>query len=161
MRNKKCGWRQSIKHMFRPSLPLSPTIQGWVRCTCGCRGVEERRAASPSFVSWMRMQMQREALQLSAGLCIRHYGAVTVAHVQSLLREPCFVAVDKQQRWNWLHELSPQVFDACSDSDICVLLWCYYNLRQGRTVNVPIAPLFPREDAPLCSFSEQFWCLMQ
>lgn len=30
----------------------------------------------------------------------------------SLLREPRFAAVDKQQQWNWLHEVS----GACSDS---------------------------------------------
>lgn len=159
MWNKKCGWRQQpIKHMFRPSLPLSPTIQGWAQCTCGCRGVEERRAASPSFVSWMRMQMQKEALQLSAGPCIQHDGAVTAACVQSLPCEPCFVAVDKSSSGISFMS-SPQVFDACSDSGTCVLLCCYYNLRQWRTVNVQIAPLFPPEDVPLCSFSEQFWCV--
>lgn len=52
------------------------------------------------------MQMQRETLQLSAWPCIQHGGALTAACMQSLLCEPCFVAVDKQQQWNWLHELS-------------------------------------------------------
>lgn len=96
----------SLSNLCSDPACLSPTIQGWAQSTCGCRGVEERRAARPSFVSWMRMQMQRETLQLSAWPCIQHGGALTAACMQSLLCEPCFVAVDKQQQWNWLHELS-------------------------------------------------------